>query len=238
MTTTEQNTAVTSRHAIATTLGDAAEMLSALMNEAPELALDLDMKSVSVLVAYMQTKSAALMLPITPPVLAAETAAAAVAPELKATDLSALDSERQRTTADAMNASVLMVQTLTLVRDLGLDRPALEHLLSKVMQIDNESAKLYATALLNDTTNRKVPDQVAGRRQTEAGQRRIRTPEGIAIDRAVAHFADVLTLLGAAVCRGVPPSLAQDLVLMAHANTMFGLDELDAFESKAENDAD
>jgi hypothetical protein len=82
-----------------------------------------------------------------------------------------------------------------------------------------------------------VPDQVAGRRQTEAGQRRIRTPEGIAIDRAVAHFADVLTLLGAAVCRGVPPSLAQDLVLMAHANTMFGLDELDAYDSAMQGDA-
>jgi hypothetical protein len=82
-----------------------------------------------------------------------------------------------------------------------------------------------------------IPDQVAGRRQTEVGQRRIRTPEGVAIDRAVAHFADVLTLLGAASCRGVPQSLAQELVLMAHANTMFGLDELDSFESTVPNDA-
>jgi hypothetical protein len=62
--------------------------------------------------------------------------------------ISALESERQRTIADAMNASALMVQTLTQARDLGLDKPALEHLLSKVMKIDEDAAKLYATALL------------------------------------------------------------------------------------------
>jgi hypothetical protein len=82
-----------------------------------------------------------------------------------------------------------------------------------------------------------VPDQVVGRRPTEAGQRRIRTQEGAAIDRAVWYFADVLTLLGAASCRGVAPSLAQDLVLMAHATTMFGLDELGPYDSAMQSDA-
>jgi hypothetical protein len=62
--------------------------------------------------------------------------------------ISALESERQRTIADAMNASALMVQTLTQARDLGLDKPALEHLLSKVMKIDEDAAKLYTSALL------------------------------------------------------------------------------------------
>ncbi|KDB52046.1 hypothetical protein X805_24160 [Sphaerotilus natans subsp. natans DSM 6575] len=62
--------------------------------------------------------------------------------------ISALESERQRTAADAMNTAAVMAQTLTQIRDLGLDEQALVHLLSKVMKLDEDAAKLYATALI------------------------------------------------------------------------------------------
>lgn len=70
--------------------------------------------------------------------------------------ISALESERQRTAADAMNTSALMVQTMTQARDLGLDEPALEWLLSKVMKIDEEGAKLFAKALIKAAKDAKA----------------------------------------------------------------------------------
>ena len=61
--------------------------------------------------------------------------------------ISALETERQRTTADAYNAGALLAQTLTTLKDSGLDDAALSHLLTHVMKMDEADAKLYAKAL-------------------------------------------------------------------------------------------
>lgn len=73
--------------------------------------------------------------------------------------ISALESERQRTIVDAVNSSSVIVQTLTQARDLGLDEASLEHLLSKVMKIDEDAAKLYVKALLKAA--KKAEDAMA-----------------------------------------------------------------------------
>ena len=61
--------------------------------------------------------------------------------------ISALETERQRTTADAYNAGALLAQTLTTLKDSGLDEGALSHLLAHVMKLDEADAKLYAKSL-------------------------------------------------------------------------------------------
>lgn len=61
--------------------------------------------------------------------------------------ISALETERQRTETDAMNAGAIFVQTLTQMRDLGLGKDANEDILEKTMRMDTDRAKLYAKAL-------------------------------------------------------------------------------------------
>ena len=61
--------------------------------------------------------------------------------------ISALESERQRTKADAINASALMVQTFVALKDSGLDEKGMVAFMSKQMLMDEEEAKVYASAL-------------------------------------------------------------------------------------------
>lgn len=61
--------------------------------------------------------------------------------------ISALESARQKTKAEAMNSTALFVQTLAQLRDLGLEADAIEHLMVNEMQLDAKDAKLYAKAL-------------------------------------------------------------------------------------------
>lgn len=61
--------------------------------------------------------------------------------------ISALETERQRTEADAMNAGSLLVATLTQLKDLGLDDKAMTDLLEKTLKMDTDRARLYARAL-------------------------------------------------------------------------------------------
>lgn len=61
--------------------------------------------------------------------------------------ISALETERQRTETDAMNAGAILTQTLTQLRDLGLDEKAMQDLLEKTMKMDTDRARLYARAI-------------------------------------------------------------------------------------------
>lgn len=61
--------------------------------------------------------------------------------------ISALETERQRTRESAMNAGMAMVQALTQMKDLGMPKAANQHLLEKVMQLDEDSAALIADGL-------------------------------------------------------------------------------------------
>jgi hypothetical protein len=69
--------------------------------------------------------------------------------------ISALETERQKTQTDAMGAGQLLIQTLTMARDLGMDEKSMAHLLEKVMKMDAEDAKMYAKAV----KNAKPPEQ-------------------------------------------------------------------------------
>lgn len=120
--------------------------------------------------------------------------------------------------------------------DLDLDMLAVKKL-AAYMQIKgaemaaavqiNVSALGAATKAAN--TKAPVPDQLVGRRPG-----RIDTAEGVRVEQAKAHFAQVLTLLGAAACRNLQPSLVQDLVLMAHASAVSGLAELNPSPSESD----
>lgn len=78
--------------------------------------------------------------------------------------ISALETERQRTESDAMNAGAVLVQTLTSMRDLGLGRNANVDLLEKTMRMDTDRAKLIATAIeeAKKEADRKAKEEAAG----------------------------------------------------------------------------
>jgi hypothetical protein len=80
-----------------------------------------------------------------------------------------------------------------------------------------------------DAVRTPVPEQVVGRR---AGL----PPAADRVDLAEAHFEEVLTLLGAASCRTMQPTLAQDLVLLAHAAALRGLAALSPEKSLSDSD--
>lgn len=61
--------------------------------------------------------------------------------------ISALETEAQKTQADAMNTGMLLVQTLAQAKDLGMAPAATQHLLETVMKIDKDAAKMYAEAI-------------------------------------------------------------------------------------------
>ena len=61
--------------------------------------------------------------------------------------ISALETERQKTAADAMNTGAILVQVLTGVRDLGIKKDAIQTILSKIIKLDEDIAKELASAL-------------------------------------------------------------------------------------------
>lgn len=63
--------------------------------------------------------------------------------------ISALEAEKQRTRADAMNGGVLLAQALQTLKDMGCDEKMLEMFLTKQMMLDEDEAKLYAKALVS-----------------------------------------------------------------------------------------
>jgi hypothetical protein len=58
--------------------------------------------------------------------------------------ISALESEKQRTKMDAMNAGQLMVQAMQSFKDMGATQDMMHVFLSKTMMVDEEIAKIYA----------------------------------------------------------------------------------------------
>lgn len=61
--------------------------------------------------------------------------------------ISALETERQKTRADAMNSAALMVQVFDGLKNMGLSEEAMAHLMESEMGLDAEDAKVYAKAL-------------------------------------------------------------------------------------------
>lgn len=61
--------------------------------------------------------------------------------------ISALETERERTSQAALNASMLLVQVLTMAKDAGLDEKATAHLLERVAKLDKEDAMMYAKSM-------------------------------------------------------------------------------------------
>jgi hypothetical protein len=58
--------------------------------------------------------------------------------------ISALEAEKQKTKAEAMNAGMMLAQTIQLFKDMGASKEILEAFLSKTLMIDEDQAKLYA----------------------------------------------------------------------------------------------
>jgi len=58
--------------------------------------------------------------------------------------ISALEAEKQKTKAEAMNAGMMLAQTIQLFKDMGASKEILEAFLSKTLMIDEAQAKLYA----------------------------------------------------------------------------------------------
>ena len=58
--------------------------------------------------------------------------------------ISALEAEKQKTKADAMNAGLMMAQAIQLFKDMGASKEIMEAFLSKSLMIDEDQAKLYA----------------------------------------------------------------------------------------------
>lgn len=58
--------------------------------------------------------------------------------------ISALEAEKQRTRADAMNSGVILVQAMQAMKDLGADKEIMTEFLQKTMQLDEDQAKLFA----------------------------------------------------------------------------------------------
>lgn len=58
--------------------------------------------------------------------------------------ISALEAEKQRTRSDSMNAGMLLVQSMQMMKELGASKEIMGHFLSKTMILDEDQAKLYA----------------------------------------------------------------------------------------------
>lgn len=59
--------------------------------------------------------------------------------------ISALESEKQRTRSDSMNAGMLMVQSMQMMKDMGATKEIMEEFLTKTMMLDEDQSKLFAT---------------------------------------------------------------------------------------------
>ncbi len=58
--------------------------------------------------------------------------------------ISALEAEKQRTRADAMNAGGILVQTMQAMKELGADKEIMKVFLEKTLMIDSDLADLYS----------------------------------------------------------------------------------------------
>ena len=58
--------------------------------------------------------------------------------------ISALEAEKQRTRADAMNSGLLLVQTIQALKEMGATKDIASEFLEKTMLLDDAQAKLYA----------------------------------------------------------------------------------------------
>lgn len=58
--------------------------------------------------------------------------------------ISALEAEKQRTRADAMNSGLLLVQAIQALKELGSTKEIMSEFLEKTMLLDDAQAKLYA----------------------------------------------------------------------------------------------
>lgn len=61
--------------------------------------------------------------------------------------ISSLETERQKTQLDAINAGMLLAQCFQMVKDSGLDEAAMAHMFERVMKFDAKDAKMYAKAI-------------------------------------------------------------------------------------------
>lgn len=61
--------------------------------------------------------------------------------------ISALETERQKTKADAMNGGAVLVQTMQQLKELGLDEKTIASILKDEFLLDEEQANAYAKAL-------------------------------------------------------------------------------------------
>jgi hypothetical protein len=57
---------------------------------------------------------------------------------------SARERENQSARADAMNAGILLVQSMQMMKDMGANEEIMEAFLSKTMKLDQELARQYA----------------------------------------------------------------------------------------------
>lgn len=71
--------------------------------------------------------------------------------------ISALESEKQRTKSDSMNAGMLMVQSMQMLKDMGATEEIMTEFLSKNMMLDEDQAKLFAKIV-----NAKPPEGTGG----------------------------------------------------------------------------
>ena len=58
--------------------------------------------------------------------------------------ISALEAEKQRTRADAMNSGLLLVQAIQALKEVGATKEIMSEFLEKTMMLDDPQAKLYA----------------------------------------------------------------------------------------------
>ncbi|MCM1128936.1 MAG: hypothetical protein NC211_03535 [Alistipes senegalensis] len=58
--------------------------------------------------------------------------------------ISALEAEKQRTRADAMNGGLLLVQAMQSLKDMGASKDMVAEFLAKTMMLDEDQAKLYS----------------------------------------------------------------------------------------------
>lgn len=71
--------------------------------------------------------------------------------------ISALETEKQRTRADAMNSGAMLVQTMMQFKEMGADKELMELFLSKLMLMDEDVAKEIAKI-----TDMKPPEPAGG----------------------------------------------------------------------------
>lgn len=92
--------------------------------------------------------------------------------------ISALEAEKQRTRADAMNAGLILVQGIQQMKDLGATKPMMVQFLSKTMALDEEDAKLFA----NIVDQRPSEDGAGGPGGFRSGSPRLGGPDEETMD--------------------------------------------------------